>query len=139
MKRRYVTVKLDVEFRVLADELIPFELNTRRMDLPQLLTVWHPEIISSKLYIQLKDIGEEQLAKEKRKKKKSPTNESQRDSGEIQHGGMSTPFEGLDSIEGEGTYLSEIRQRIRDALENQKETGGEDREGESETGGIEDE
>lgn len=129
-KTRYAIAKLEIEIRVLAEELIILESNTRRMPLPQLLTVWEPEIISSKLYIQLKDIGEEKSASKKKKKK----GKAQNNNGEIHNGGVSYSTEGLDSGEGEGTYLSDIRRTIRDILEDKEETGGEDREGESEVG-----
>jgi len=132
-KRRYAIAKLEVEFRVLAEELIILETNTRRMDLPQLLTVWQPEIISSKLYIQLTNIGEEQNARKKRKKKKEQSNIAPEHDGKIQHGGMQDPSQSLDSGEGEGTYISDVRRRIRSILEDKEEIGGEDREGEPET------
>lgn len=134
-QHRYAVAKLEVEFRVLAEELIILESNTRRMDLPQLLAVWQPEIISSKLYIQLKNIGEEKNARKKKKKKDNIQNSdlvTQGNDREVQHGGVPHSLEGLESGEGEGTYLSDVRRRIRDLLEDKEEIGGEDRKGELE-------
>lgn len=124
-EHRYIIAKLEVELRVLDEEIIILENNTRKMDLPQLLTVWQPEIISSKLYIQLSNIGEEQNVREKRKKKKKQTVSEEYD-GSIQHSRMPHSAKGLESGDGEGTYLSDIRRRIRDLLEDQKEAGGKD-------------
>ena len=124
-KHRYIIAKLEVEILVVDTELITLENEARKMDLPQLLTVWQPEIISSKLNIQLINIGEEH---EKRKKKRKRKANAAKHNGSVQHGGMSDPSQGLDPGDGEGTYLSNIRRRIREVLEDQAKTGGEDRE-----------
>ena len=123
--RRYIIAKLEVEIRVLGEELIILENQARKMDLPQLLTVWQPEIISSKLNVQLINIGEEHEKRRKKRKKKTHKG----DNSEVQHRGVPNSAQGLDSGDGEGTYLSNIRRRIRDILEDQEKIGGADREG----------
>lgn len=129
-KRRpsYTTAKLEIEFKVLENEFTVLEYNLARMDLPHLLTVWQPEIISSKLYIQLENTGEEQ----KNGKKKTTNTKTTRDNRKVQHRGVPDTPESLGSSEGEGTYLSNMRRRIRGLLEDTTATGGEDRQGGSE-------
>lgn len=125
-QRRFIIAKLEVEIRVLGEELIILENQARKMDLPQLLAVWQPEIISSKLNVQLINIGEEHEKRRKKRKRKANTTKH---NSSIQHGGVLNSAQSLDPVDGEGTYLSDVRRRIREVLEDQAKTGGEDREG----------
>jgi len=54
-----VTVRLEVEFEVLAGELRTLEEDTQRMTLEKILQVWGPEITNSRFMLRLIDLEEE--------------------------------------------------------------------------------